>query len=106
LYQNIEHVPVLVDGAPEVVPFAVDAEKHFIQVPLVAGSGAPVAELIGILLTELVAPLPDRFIRHDDAAGKQELLHIAVAEAEAEIRSDAVADDFGRKAMIFVVMGR
>ena len=88
------------------MPFAVDVEKHFIQVPLVAGSGAPAAELIGILLTELVAPLPNRFIRHDDAAGKQELLHIAVAEAEAEIRSDAVADDFGRKAMIFVVMGR
>jgi hypothetical protein len=106
LYQNIEHVPVLVDGAPEVMPFAVDAENHSIQVPRVAGSGAPAAELIGILLTELVAPLLDRFIRHDDAAGKQARLHIAVAEAEAEIQPHRVADDFGRKAMIFVVMGR
>jgi hypothetical protein len=36
LSQDIEHVPVLVDGTPEIVPFTVDREEHFVQVPFVA----------------------------------------------------------------------
>ncbi len=46
------------------------------------------------------------FVGQRYAAFGRQLFNVPVAEAEAEIRSDAVADDFGRKAMIFVVMGR
>jgi hypothetical protein len=56
--------------------------------------------LIGVLLTKLAAPLPHRFVGHDDAVGEQELFHVAVAEAEGEIQPDAVADDLGWEAMI------
>ena len=35
--QNVEHVAVLVDRAPQVVPRAVDPEEHFVAVPFVTG---------------------------------------------------------------------
>jgi hypothetical protein len=57
LHQDIEDVPVRVNGAPEVVPLAIDREEDFIQMPCVAGSGTPALELIGIGLPELQTPL-------------------------------------------------
>ena len=96
---------ILIDGPPQIVPFAVDREKHLVQVPFVARSGTPATELIGIRLPELPAPLPDGFIRHDDPTGEQEFFHIAVAEAEAEIEPDAMADDLSRETMVCVRVG-
>ena len=63
---------LLIDSPLQVVPFAIDREKHLVQVPLVAGSGAPAPELIDIGLPELPAPLPDGFIGHDNPTGEQE----------------------------------
>jgi hypothetical protein len=40
--------------------------------------------------------------RDDHSAGEQQLFDVAVAEAEAIIQPDAVADDLGRKAVVFI----
>ena len=53
--------------------------------PLVARTGTPPPECIGILLAELVAPLADGFVGHEDPLDEQQLLDIAVAEAEAVV---------------------
>jgi hypothetical protein len=95
LHQNVEDIPLLIYSTLEV-------QEHFIQVPLVAGLGPSMPELIGILLAELVAPLPNRFVSHRDATGEEELFHVAIAEAKPEIEPDCVADDLGREAMILV----
>jgi hypothetical protein len=102
LHQDIEDMTILIDGPPEIVPLTTNGEKDFIQIPLITWLRAPVTELIGIRLPEFPAPLPDRFVRDDDAAGKQQLFNIAIAEAEPEIEPDRVADDLGREAMILV----
>ena len=39
---------------------------------------------------------------HSNAAFEQELFHIAVAQGEAIIESDPMADDFARKAVVLV----
>jgi hypothetical protein len=31
LQENINHVPVLVDGAPEILPFASDCHEEFVR---------------------------------------------------------------------------
>jgi hypothetical protein len=93
LHENIEHVTILIDGAPEIMPRAVDREQDLIQVPLVARLGAPATELIGIRLPELLAPLPDRFVGDGDSTSEQQLFDIAIAEAEAIVQPDAMADD-------------
>jgi hypothetical protein len=50
---------VLVDRTPQVPLCAVDLHKHLIQVPLIAGAGAPRAQLVGVDLPELGTPGPD-----------------------------------------------
>src|SRR6266850_3882287 len=39
LHQDVEHVPVLIHRSPQVMPFAVDGQKHLVQGPLVARPG-------------------------------------------------------------------
>jgi hypothetical protein len=76
---------------------------HF-EMPLLSRPRPAVAQLIGIGLAKLPAPLADRFIRHDDATGEQELFHVAVAQTEAEVQPDAMADDFNGKTMMLVII--
>jgi hypothetical protein len=75
------------------------------QVPLVARPRPAASELMGIRLSEFPAPLPDRLVGDDDSTGEQQLFDIAVAEAEAVVQPDAVADDLGRKTVVFVQVG-
>ena len=105
LHQDIEHSPVLIHGPPEVMTLTVNREKHLVEVPLITRPGPLMPEFIRIGLAELAAPLPDGFIGHDHPTGEQELFDIAVAETEAEIQSDAMADDLGREAVAFVRVG-
>src|SRR3712207_3007815 len=48
LYQDIETVPILIDGSPQILRLAADLQEHFIQKPLVARSCASTSELIGV----------------------------------------------------------
>jgi hypothetical protein len=106
LHQDIELHAVLIHGPPQIVAFLVDRDEHFIQMPLVAWPGTPMPQLIRILLAELPAPLPDRLIRDDHAADEQELFHIAMAQGEAEVQPDGVADDLTREPVVFIEIGR
>jgi hypothetical protein len=75
------------------------------QVRLIARLGAAVTSLIGIVLAEFPAPLPDRLVGDDDSSGEQQLFDITVAEAETEVEPDAVTDDLGWKSMVLVRVG-
>jgi hypothetical protein len=106
LYQNVQDSPVLIDGPPEIVAPALDREKHLIQMPFVAWLRASTPELMGIGLSKLPAPLPDGFIRDDDATGKQLFFHIAVAHAETEVQPNPMANDLGRETVVLVLGSR
>jgi hypothetical protein len=82
-----------------------ECEKYLVQMPLVAGSGTLAPKFIRIRLAELAAPLPDGFIGHDNPTGEQQFFDIAVAETEAEVQPNAMADDLGREAVMFVPVG-
>jgi hypothetical protein len=105
LYQDIEDMTVLVDGAPQVVALAMDGEKDLIQVPCVARSGTPAAQLVGIGLPKLSTPIPHRFIGQDDAAFGHELFDVPVAEAKAKVEPDTMADNLCREPMTLVWIG-
>src|SRR5215471_15860895 len=68
LHQDIQHVVVLIDGAPQVMAFTIDCEKYLIQVPLIPWLGASVPQLVGVVLPKLPTPLTDSFMGHGDAA--------------------------------------
>ena len=56
LDQDVEHIAVLVDRAPQVMDRAVDPDKDFIEMPFVAGPGLAPAQPVGVGLAELRAP--------------------------------------------------
>jgi hypothetical protein len=105
LHQDNEDMTLLIDGPPEIVPLTVNGEKDLIQMPFVTGLRSPMAKLIGILLPKLPVPFADGFVRDDDATGEQQLFNIPVAETAPVIQPDAVADDFGREAVVLIAVG-
>jgi hypothetical protein len=66
LDQDIQHISILVSSPPEGMRFPVDLQIHFIQVPLVTATRTTTAQCIGVGLPKLEAPLPHRFLGHDD----------------------------------------
>lgn len=105
LHEHIEHSPVLIHGPPEIMPFAVDGEEDFIQMPLISRPRTPASELIGIGLAECPTPFTDGLIGDDDAAREQEFFHIAVAEADAERQPQRMADDLSWESVVLVAVG-
>jgi hypothetical protein len=56
-------------------------------------------DAVGEFPAEFEAPLPDRLVRHRDAAGGQHFLDHAQAQREPKIQPDRVADDLSGVAM-------
>jgi hypothetical protein len=102
LPQHIEHSPLLVDGPPQVVTYAVNGQKHRIQMPRVPRSGVLTLELVGIGVPERPAPLTNGFIGDHYASYTSSFFDVAVAEAEADIPPDAMADDLGWETMVLL----
>jgi hypothetical protein len=71
LHEDVEDIPVLVDGSPEVVPFPLDGQKDLIHMPLIAESGVPAEQLMRIDLTELPTPIARGFV------GQRHAVHAA-----------------------------
>ena len=99
LNQNVQHVATLVHGSPQVMILATDLDEYFIEVPLVARPGTSSTQLISVCLAELQASFSHRLIGNDYPTHSHYFFNVAVAESEAEVQPDSVADDFGRKTM-------
>src|SRR5207248_4347880 len=97
--QRIENLALVIDGAPQVHPFAGDANHHLIEVPPVARSWAAPSKPAGEPGPELQNPPPHRFIGNLQASLGQKLLDVAVAQGEPEIKPDRVLDDRRREAV-------
>ncbi len=67
LYENVDHIAILINGAPEILPLSVDVHEHFVQEPRISEATLPSSQLPRIVGAEFPAPLPHRFVRHDDS---------------------------------------
>jgi hypothetical protein len=105
LHQEVELHAVLIHGPPQRVPLLLDRDEDLIQMPLIPGPRPPAAQLIGILLPELPAPLADGFVGDDDTADEEEFFDVTMAEAKTVVQPNGVTDDFPRKAMMLVRIG-
>jgi hypothetical protein len=99
LNQDVEHNPMLIDRAPEIMLHPLDPDEHFIEVPLVSWPRPTAPQAIGEIRTEFLAPPSHRLVGDDNASFSQDQLHIAQAEAEYVVQPHGVADDLGRKPM-------
>ena len=84
-HRDVQHDPVLVDSAPEVVNDAVDADENLIHVPGIARSWPPATQPFGEFGAELAAPMADNFADDHDAALGQDEFNVPQAEAEQVI---------------------
>jgi hypothetical protein len=91
--ENIENEAVLVDGTPEPMLLAGEADDDLIEVPFVATARRSPTDAVGEFLAEFEAPLPDRLVRQRDAADSQHLLDHAQAQREPKIQPYRAADD-------------
>jgi len=105
LHQDIQHAIVLVNHAPQVMALAIDGQKDLAQVPFIPWLGTSTLQLICIVLPKLQTPLADGFMGDVDTASTEQLLHIAIAQGEALVEPDDMADDFAGKAVMLVVLG-
>jgi hypothetical protein len=95
---HIECIPVLINGPPEVVQFASDADKHLIEKPLVSGFRSAPLERVGVGAPKTQAPLADDLIADHDPSGREDQLDLSKAQAEAVIQPDRLVDDVSWKA--------
>ncbi len=105
LEQDVDHVAVLVDGAPEIVLPTPDSHKEFIHVPRIAQPTLLPLEGAGVLGTELPTPLSDGFVGDHNPPLCQEIFDITEAQAEAVVEPDGVADDLRGKS-VSMIAGR
>jgi len=106
LYQDVELHAILIHGPPQIMPLLIHRDENLIQVPLITRLGTSAAQVMRILLAKLAAPVAHGFVRDDDAADEQDLFHVAMAQREAEIQPDGVADDLTREPVVFIEIGR
>src|ERR1700722_4230131 len=99
LDEDVEDKAILIDGAPEPMLLARDRDEDFVQMPFVAASGSPLADLISERLAELLSPLAHGLIGNTNPAGRQYLLDHAQAQGKPEVEPNRITDDFRRKAM-------
>ena len=96
---------MLINGSPEIVQFASDANEHFIQKPFVSGLRPPPLQGLGIGAPEAQAPFTDRLVADHDSSRGQDQFDFPQAQAEAVIQPDGLIDDLGRKAEAAVGIG-
>ena len=99
LDEEVDQVPVLVHGAPEILALTVNRDEDFVQKLRIAESTLSALQPLGVIGAELRAPLPNGFVRHDDASFGQQILDIPEAQTASVVQPHGVADDVRRKAM-------
>ena len=93
LDEEVGQVTVLVHRVPEILALTVDRDEDFVQEPRIAESPLSSPQLPGVVGAELPAPLPNGFVRHDDASFGQQILDIPEAQAVSVVQPHRVADD-------------
>ena len=102
LDEDIDHVAVLIHCTPEILPFAVDRNKDFVQEPRITETALSSLQFPCVFRTELRTPLSDCFVRYDDPAFREQIFHIAKAQAEPIVMPDGVANDFRRESVSMI----
>ena len=100
--EDVDHVAVLVHGAPEILPSTPDRHEQLVQIPGVAHPLASAPQPPRVVGSEGLAPLPDRLVGDADPAFGEKILDITKTQAKAVVQADRVTDDLGREAVAVI----
>jgi len=80
LYEDIQHITILIESSPKAMALAVDRHEDFIHMPGIAEVSPSGPYRIGVLLTELQAPSANRRIRDNDTASGEDFFDISATQ--------------------------
>jgi hypothetical protein len=86
LHQNINGVYVLIDCPPKITKLAADFDEHLVEIPGVTQSALSFLKLSSAFRPEAVTPLPNGFIRDNNATFGQKIFYIPKAQTKAMIQ--------------------
>ena len=81
---------------------AIDLHKYFVDVEGIAVATMLTLQAAGINNSEFDTTKPDRFSADSDASLSKEIFDITVAEIEAIVEPDGIADDIGGEPVSFI----
>ena len=99
LYEDVEHVAVLVHGPPQILLPPPDLDEQFVQMPGVALTAPAVPQPLRVVESERSTPVPNRLIGHGDTPFGEEIFDIPETQAETVVEPDGVTDDLGRESI-------
>jgi len=85
LDEDIDHVTILINRTPEILPLTLNGDEHLIQVPRVAQTALSPLYAASVFRAELEAPQTNSFVGNCDAALREEILNVSKAETEAVV---------------------
>jgi len=91
----------MIDAAPEVVPLAVDADEHLVEMPaplrkVAHGLDSLPADLASEHGAEPVPPKPDRLMANIDSALGQQIFDLTERKRETDVHHDDGSDHLRR----------
>ena len=104
LDEAVDHVAVLIDSTPQIVPLTVDRDEHFVQEPAIAESTLPSSQSPCVVWSELSAPAVDCLVGDHNSSLRQQILDISQADTESVVEPDCVTDDRGRESVSTVAL--
>ncbi len=101
LQENVEHVPVPVDSAPEPEFHAIDRNDDLIQMPFVACTRSVASDATGEMGAKPVHPQADGLTADDDAALGEQIRDICRTQGEPMVGPDRIGNDRAWKTEAF-----
>ncbi len=81
LDEDVEHLAMLIDRRPEIHLLPTDARERLVQMPRPPSPCLAPPQLVGVARSELRDLAPNRLVADLDAASSEQLLDVAVAQA-------------------------
>ena len=98
----VEHISVLIDGAPEIALFATDRDDDFIEMPDIAPAKFLSFQPASIVQTKFHRPAPNGFVRDGDPPLEQQFFERPGLRGNRKYSQTAWAMMLGRKAVAFL----
>ena len=99
LDQHVKNFALGIHGTPEVDQATIDLEIDFVEMPGHMRLRPAFAKIGSDLGSKMVHPAAHRLIGNQDPTLSQQILDVAEAQGEPDIKPDRLLDDFGREAV-------
>ena len=102
LDEDIQDLPLPVDGAPQVHPLATHRDEHLVEMPLRVRPRPMVSKATSDLRTEPGHPAADCLIGDNDPALGQQLFDVSITQRKTGIQPYGVLNNCGREVTVTV----